>query len=365
MTLASSAIRKELQRLHVRGSQSFWQESAYVTVYFTLVGVAIFTWYNGLWPVTLLCWGIMGHIGHMNLIAFHEASHRTLHPNRLLNETMGILLGTIILTPLSVYRWVHNQHHSYLGTPKDTEMWPFVIPTVNRAWRLIAATGELCLGFFYTPIVFLHGYLIAHTMPRRTDIRIRYEYLLIVLFLITLVTSLSLFQVWGPFVIGYLIPSMISGNLQTVRKFTEHLGLFGDTLLTKTRTVVPEGPVGKLLSESMMHIDYHGTHHRFARIPHYNLPQATPYVYTPEKAAVPIYKTYAAAMWDMAKSLGDPRVGHQWKAEGPYDPSLYARPVVLSDGYDRARRSNPKARAAGRVNPHDGEEAEEMAASEI
>jgi len=114
------------------------------------------------------------------------------------------------------------------------------------------------------------------------------------------------------FLIGYMAPSIIAGNLQSLRKFTEHLGLLGDTILTTTRTVVDEKIVGRLMSESMLHIDYHGTHHRYAKLPYYNLPAATEFVYEGNTARVPIFPNYLSAMLDMARSLSNPRVGAQW-----------------------------------------------------
>ena len=103
--------------------------------------------------------------------------------------------------------------------------------------------------------------------------------------------------------------ALIAGNLQSIRKFTEHVGLLGDTILTNTRTVVDKSLVGEAMSQSMLRIDYHGTHHRYAKVPYYHLPEATPYVYDGRDAHVPIFPSYRAAMWDMFKSLGNPRVG--------------------------------------------------------
>ena len=40
-------------------------------------------------------------------------------------------------------------------------------------------------------------------------------------------------------------------------------------------------PAG-VLSATMLHIDLHGPHHLYAKIPHYNLPTATPVVYEEE-----------------------------------------------------------------------------------
>src|SRR6185503_12721365 len=154
--------RKEiLQRLHHKSSRTLFESVASVGLFFGLLAVTLFAWENGYWPLVLFGWLLQAHIGHTNLLAFHEASHYTLHPSRRLNELQGIILGSVILTPLSAYRWVHNQHHIHLGTQRDCELWPFVDPNVKRWRRLLTVVAELLFGFFYTPIIFLRGVLVA------------------------------------------------------------------------------------------------------------------------------------------------------------------------------------------------------------
>lgn len=309
--------RDVLRRLHANSARSFYQSNLFIVLFFSLMGVSLVAWEYGYWPITVLCWLVQAHIGHMNLIAFHEASHYLLHPVRVLNEGIGIVIGSIILTPLSVYRYVHHQHHSYLGTRRDTELWPFVLPETPRLLRILSALGELLVGFFYTPIVFLHGYLTADRMPRNISRRIAAEYAVCALFWMSLVCLVTYFGVWKYFLVGYLVPTIIAGNLQSLRKFTEHMGMLGHDVPTMTRTVVDRRLVGESLSRSMMRIDYHGIHHRYARIPQYNLPEATSHVYEKDELERAVYPSYLAAMIAMFRTLGNPRVGGQWLANSP------------------------------------------------
>lgn len=273
---------------------------------------AVTTWNAGWWPLTVVCWAFCAHVGHSKLIAFHEASHGTLNPRWRLNEFQGILLGTTILVPLSVYRLVHGRHHAYTSTEKDLEFWPFVNPETSRWKRIAAAVGELVFGFFYTPVVFLHGVLVAKRIPPAQVRRIVMEYALIVVMWATLIYVLQTRGWWQPFLIGYFVQALIAGNLQSIRKFTEHVGLTGNSILTNTRTVVDKRLLGEALSRSMLRIDYHGTHHRYAKVPYYHLPAATPYVYDGRTECLPLFTSYGSAMLDMARSLGNPRVGGQW-----------------------------------------------------
>ncbi len=56
---------------------------------------------------------------------------------------------------------------------------------------------------------------------------------------------------WEWFIVMHLAPAWLAGSMQTVRKFTEHLGMFGDTIVSMTRTVVYRGPTQRTrLSQS-------------------------------------------------------------------------------------------------------------------
>jgi len=301
-----------LKRWHANDGGHHYLHPLATVLHILGMAAAVLTWNAGLWPLTILCWAFCAHVGHSKLIAFHEASHGTLNPRWRVNEFQGIMLGTTILVPLSVYRFVHGQHHAYIGTPHDLEFWPFVNPEVSRGKRILAAIGELVFGFFYTPIVFLHGVLAARRIPPAQRRRIIWEYVNCVV-----VWSVVLYVIhtrgwWEPFFVGYFVQALIAGNLQSIRKFTEHVGLMGDTILTTTRTVVDKTTYGEAMSRSMLRIDYHGTHHRYAKVPYYHLPEATPQVYDGRVPHVPLFPSYWAAMVDMFRSLGNPRVGSQW-----------------------------------------------------
>jgi fatty acid desaturase len=186
-------------------------------------------------------------------------------------------------------------------------------------------------GFFYTPFLFLRGVLVARNLPVAQKRRIVAEYAFCAVAWVIVLSLLQIYGAWEAFAVGYLAQALIAGNLQSLRKFTEHVGLLGDTLLTKTRTVVDERLWGRLLSETMLHIDYHGTHHRFAKVPFYHLPMMTPHVYDGGTAHVPIFPSYASAMGDMFRSLGNPRVGAQWLAESfAADPPSRADEMVTA-----------------------------------
>src|SRR4051812_37422898 len=94
---------------------------------------------------------VAAHLMHGLLIGFHEASHGLLRKSRKLNEFDGVLIGIFSFLPFNLYRVVHQRHHMYLATEKDTELWPFVLTKAPRWARLLSAFLELTVGLFYSP----------------------------------------------------------------------------------------------------------------------------------------------------------------------------------------------------------------------
>lgn len=313
--LGHSARKAAIRRLHDLSLARLLPHNLVSFVWLGLVAAAIWTWFHGYWPLTVACWLLGAHVGHMKLAMFHEASHGTLSPTRWRNELQGTIVGIVNLIPLSVYRLAHWQHHAYLATPRDAELWPFTMVGTPRWLRVLAAFAEILFGFVYTPLLYLRAALKAPSIPPKIQRRIWIEYGLSLLVWGAIFGMVAANGWWEGFAVGYLVQMVITGALQTINKYTEHLGLLGDTALTSSRTVVDRGQPGRALSLSMLNIDYHGTHHSYAKVPFYFLPEATPYIYTGEEPAEPIYATYWSAMWDMIKCLGDPKIGRQWNRQ--------------------------------------------------
>lgn len=300
-------MSKELIRqLHQKNTRAFYLSTFY-TILFGILGVIAVV--SPHWWICVPIWMIQAYIGHAILLGFHEASHFIVHPNRKLNEINGIITGTTILTPLTAYRWVHNQHHMHIGTPDDTELWPYVDVASSRFKRILAAIGELFLGCFYTPLIFLRGIWVEPNLPSYVKMRLKLEYSLIVIHWTTALFLIAWFDVWFEFVVGYLVGAWGAGNLQSWRKLTEHLGMLGNDVPSTTRTVIDKSFVGRLVSRSLFHIDLHGPHHQYSKIPCSNLPAATELLYYDQN----VYRHYHNAIFAMIESLPNPRVGSQWK----------------------------------------------------
>jgi fatty acid desaturase len=121
---------------------------------------------------------------------------------------------------------------------------------------------------------------------------------------------------WVGFVVAVLVPLWLAAAIQTLDKFTQHLGLHGDTVLSATRTIAAERGIGKILSLSVQRVDHHGAHHLDASVPYYHLPEATKEIYVEGHEPGPIYGNHFRAVLAMLPSMLDPKIGVQWLERG-------------------------------------------------
>ena len=258
---------------------------------------------------------VASHLMHAMLIGFHEATHGLLRKNRLLNEIDGMIIGTLSLMSFSLYRAAHQLHHAHLATPRDEELWPFTDPSMPRGARILAAILELTMGLFFTPFLFVRTFLRAGSPIRNAKLRRRiwWEFALIAVVWTGLLATVGWLHAWGYFAWLYLIPASLAANMQSVRKYIEHVGLTGSTINGSTRSVVARGWLGRLVSFTLLHEPFHGVHHRYSGLPHAELPQLASELdpKTPEER--PPFRSYRHAFGDLLQNLANPRVGAHWR----------------------------------------------------
>ena len=311
MDSSTAKIRDRLRQLHVPARPLVGHLLAGV-VHLGLIVACIAAWLGGWWPVSVVLWLSIAWMDHAALSRLHESAHHMLTRSPVVNELFGIMIGTFALTPLSVYRYVHTQHHAHLGREKDPEFWPYNLPAAPRWLRLSYAWLELLFGWIFTPL--LYSLRTARAWPALSTIRRRrlwLEWILLVTCWVVFLLVIDATGTWEWFIVGHLVPTWSAGSVQTIRKFTEHLGRFGESVYDMTRTVVYTRVVGKAASRTQLHVEHHGTHHRWPKIPYHKLPDATPLAYDGQEQGR-IYSSHWAAIRDMLPHLLNPRVGPQW-----------------------------------------------------
>jgi len=285
-----------------------------ISLALTETAIGLTVWRGWIWltvPLVLLA----AHLMHGLLIGFHEASHGLLRKSRRLNEFDGVIIGIFSFLPFSLYRVVHQMHHIHLATEKDTELWPFVLTKAPRWARRLAAFLELTVGLFYSPFIFLRVFIHPRTQVRSRKVRRRIwlELALSLVVWAAILAAVAFFGVWKYWLWIYLFPAMIAANLQNWRKYVEHLGLMGNTVNSSTRSIVPRGWLGHLFAYTLLHEPYHGVHHEDASLPHRWLPQFTDILTPKEPGELAPFISYRQALPDLIRSLGNPRVGAQWR----------------------------------------------------
>ena len=219
---------------------------------------------------------IASHLMHGMLIGFHEASHGLLRKSRLLNEIDGIIIGIFSLMSFSLYRAAHQLHHAYLASERDEELWPFVASADaargRACWRRCSNSRWACssrrffsCGPFSAAVRPFGTRNCAGASGRNSRSRRssgpRSS------------RPSRCFDAWKYFLWLYLIPAWLAANMQSLRKYVEHVGLTGSTVNSSTRSIVAEGWVATFVCFTLLHEPYHGVHHWRSGLPHPELPQ--------------------------------------------------------------------------------------------
>ncbi|MFV1993804.1 MAG: fatty acid desaturase [Verrucomicrobiales bacterium] len=262
---------------------------------------------------------IVSHLMHGVLIGFHEATHGTLRRNRFLNELNGTVMGMISYNSFTLYRVLHQSHHVHFATERDVELWPFVETDAPLWKRRLVVFVELNFGLIFTPFLFWRAFFCRNSEVRNPRIRRRIwlELGLALVFWIVTFTLVIHFALWPWFFWNYLIPAFITGNLQSWRKYIEHVGMSGNTARSGTRSIVTDTWAGRLISLSLLHEPLHGIHHLAGKLPHSDMPEHTDWLTPEEEGDSSPFPSYRAAFADLIRRLPDPRVGSQWKAVEP------------------------------------------------
>ena len=249
------AEKERLLEMHEPRWSSVW-------IWFGFLGVVGLIWALQMWAMTMgPVWLVvplvlvLAHLYHSHLLAFHEAAHGSLCSSPRWNDRLGVFIGMFGFMVFSLFRAVHHSHHAYLATERDEELWPFVKTDKPRWFRRLAATLELTVGLVYTPSLFLRAFLrrgsIIQNRARRR--RVWLEIVLLAAVWSGIIAATAWGGAWKFFLVMFVAPAFLAGSMQSLRKYIEHMGLTGSTVLSSTRTVVSPSLVGRLLAFTLFH----------------------------------------------------------------------------------------------------------------
>lgn len=302
-----------------------------------IVGLAM-EWPSAAWPVRVL-WTVIAAYGLFCWTScFHEAAHLTLCGSRSFSIIVGRILGTMIFVPFHVYRESHIRHHAYLNKPLDWELWPYSDPKASVWFRRLFCWSEIPFGILTSPFVYGRLYFHPDSPIQNPELRrkIRSEYIAIVIVWTVILVAVAWTSSWKMFLVAWVIPHFIAAVCQTMRKFTEHLGMQSYDPLLGTRTVIGNNMVTRLCTYLNFDIFVHGPHHRHPRYRHEALYQRmAQYEQEHPEIAWPVFPSYLHAIADTIPAMiRNPGVGMNAGApapcsERPHDISDFSEDVTV------------------------------------
>ncbi len=256
-------------------------------------------WMQGLWVALLTySWFCVGGV-------FHECAHQTLGKARGANIWAGRIIGTILGIPYTVFRECHRYHHSCMNTPQDWEMWPYSDPRSSLTFRRAFVWFDIFAGVIAAPVIFGRIYW-TQSSPLPLPVRrvIYKEYLAIAFVWIAGIAIFAWLAVAGAieprhFNVVWILPLVIAPMLNTLRKFSEHLGMASNDPILGTRTVVADNFLTRVFSYFDFELCVHGPHHRHPRLSRDHLASNMQrYIAAHPQKAVPVFSSHRQALAD-------------------------------------------------------------------
>lgn len=110
-------------------------------------------------------------------ITVHDCSHNSLFPSPIANSWIGMIMGTIVLTPMKQWRRGHNYHHQTSGNlavvclERASRSGDTIFFT-RREWDATRGTPRLLIRIFREPLVFFTFipfllFFVAYRIPKR------------------------------------------------------------------------------------------------------------------------------------------------------------------------------------------------------
>jgi len=112
------------------------------------------------WQLGVLA-GLMAVLGNSIYSVIHEAEHGILHPNRRINDAVGIIMALLFPAPFHLIRQGHLGHHRrnrsddeafdlYLDGDRPWLKWLILYGILNGVyWMLVVLSNVVVVFFFF------------------------------------------------------------------------------------------------------------------------------------------------------------------------------------------------------------------------
>jgi len=233
------------------------------------------------WQVGILAL-VYGLVMNSAYVLLHEAEHNILHPNRKLNDTLGVLLALFFPVSYHLIRQGHIGHH--WRNRSDDEAFDFYFEGESRVWKYLQLYGILT-GCFWIVVVlsnFLAVFLPSSLKPRydRVDrptqalmesLNPRYLRWIRLESLAVLLLHSGLIYFAGLPIGPYLLVLFGFGFIWSALQYLHHFNTERD-VLKGARNV----KTWRWLDALWLNHNLHRNHHSAPTVPWIHLPQITP-----------------------------------------------------------------------------------------
>ncbi len=215
------------------------------------------------WYIHIPCLFILGTRQHALALLGHEAIHRNISSQKLLNNTLGSLLASLpLFQTLNLFKKFHLDHHAYIQSPKDPEI-HFRANTPGR-WSMPLTQAKRLRLFLVdmTGVGYLESRHVLYMAFKKLSAK---DFLIPAVFWITL-TYIFIQMNLGWIPLYWTIAFVTSyWAMFRQRALTEHLGTDGTHLLKANYL------------QRFLYLPhntwYHFEHHLYPNVPCWNLPR--------------------------------------------------------------------------------------------
>ena len=200
----------------------------------------------------------------------HEASHRKLFKNRLLNDYGALFLCALpVVNSLFAYRTAHNKHHRYLNNPKlDPDRMRFEQLNIEKSLEnsLLFVKKMLRILFFLDTVTFIKGTIKHFIFNKESPLK---EIIIRISFYLVVFSFFTYFSVWPFFLHYWVVPYFsVFQLIRFLAEVSEHGNLYQNAdIYQSSRNNLCHPVIAFILYPHVDHL--HLLHHLYPAIPHY------------------------------------------------------------------------------------------------